>query len=419
MGQVVTLDTLEGSVSDAYTHYHQDHSLQRMKHAGVVLYGSTKKEKGICKEGRMSITLEICLERDAGASLPEISLLPGNSSVPSLSGGVVCESLPSVVSSLPVASVFATRHTQPPTAPTPSSSSLIAPVPLYDSEEAHALLARKLADPTCVLSDSESIVLLTHCVAEGVEYAKKIAGKDVVIILGDTGADRSTFLDYLSGYTKVNKIAKGSEDKKIVVAQSKSGSSACDEILLVGYDTALKTFVPYIALAPDNASLAYCDFPGFFDNRGMEINIASGVNMRRVFEEARLVKVLILINYHSLLANRGGIREILKTGTQLFGSDANRERFKDAVLLGITKVPVNTDVAAFKEWLLDGTPPIIEKFPRICFCTIHQIVADQTFCHMRIVCVNFLHLLGFHHLHQASYSRRSLQQRMSRNSWRL
>ena len=63
VGQVVTVDTLEGGVSDSYAHYHKDRSLQRMKHAGLVLYGSVKKNKMCCQKSSIDVQVEILVEK--------------------------------------------------------------------------------------------------------------------------------------------------------------------------------------------------------------------------------------------------------------------------------------------------------------------------------------------------------------------
>ena len=102
--------------------------------------------------------------------------------------------------------------------------------------------------------------------------------------------------------------------------------------------------MPHIAADLGNPAQAYCDCPGFLDNRGAEINIANAVNIKRALQEAKCVKVLILINYFSLLADRGrGLTEMLEICIKLFGSTANLERFKDALLLGVTQAPKDGD----------------------------------------------------------------------------
>ena len=92
-------------------------------------------------------------------------------------------------------------------------------------------------------------------------------------------------------------------------------------------------------------STAYCDCPGFLDNRGAEINFANAVNIKHALQEDKCVKVLILINYHSLFADCArDLTDMLNICTHLFGSTANLEHFQEALLLGVTQVPEDGDL---------------------------------------------------------------------------
>jgi len=230
----------------------------------------------------------------------------------------------------------------------------------------------KLADPTKVLSESESIALLAWCVSDRVDNATKIAGKDaVVIVIGNTGAGKSTFVNYLLGCDMIEKNPKElgiTGLQKVVVVRSKLEGGQCDEVMPIGHDKMSKTFMPHIAADLGNPAQAYCDCPGFLDNRGAEINIANAVNIKRALQEAKCVKVLILINYFSLLADRGrGLMEMLEICIKLFGSTANLERFKDALLLGVTQAPKDGDLQTLKEWLLEDTPEVMKVLSKRLF----------------------------------------------------
>ena len=53
------------------------------------------------------------------------------------------------------------------------------PVPEFTQQEVRNLLEKKLADPMCPLSESESIEMLMFCISAGAENAKKIIGNAV------------------------------------------------------------------------------------------------------------------------------------------------------------------------------------------------------------------------------------------------
>jgi energy-coupling factor transporter ATP-binding protein EcfA2 len=216
----------------------------------------------------------------------------------------------------------------------------------------------------CALSESDSISLLTLCVSEGAENAKQVEGKEALMVIGNTGAGKSTFVNYLLGCEMIQKTPKElgiTGLKKVVVVKSKSEGGTCDEVMPIGHNKMSKTFMPQIAADPSSPVLAYCDCSGFLDNRGAEINIANAVNIKCALQVAKCVKVLILINYHSLVADRGrGLTDMLNICTQLFGSTANLERFRDALLLGVTQVPEDVNLGSLREWLLDDTPKIMQ-----------------------------------------------------------
>merc|ERR1712093_972913 len=89
--------------------------------------------------------------------------------------------------------------------------------------------------------------------------------------------------------------------KSIVVVKSKS---KIPEVMKIG-NTIRKseTFIPKIAY-DHKTKITYMDCPGFLDNRGPEINIANAVNIKQTFHHAKSVRVVILINYNSLEADR-------------------------------------------------------------------------------------------------------------------
>ena len=63
VGQVVILDTLESGVSHSAFTRHEGPDLKRAKHAGLVLYGSTKRNRMCRPKSMMHIQVEILLEK--------------------------------------------------------------------------------------------------------------------------------------------------------------------------------------------------------------------------------------------------------------------------------------------------------------------------------------------------------------------
>jgi len=208
-------------------------------------------------------------------------------------------------------------------------------------ESPQELLDMKLADPNRKLSTTQSITLLNHCAQLGEENAAFATDKKVVMVLGNTGAGKSTFLNYLMGarmeLVYPEDLDLPGEQEVVVVAQN----SPRPEIMPIGHGRTSKTFMPQMATDPDNTTRVYCDCPGFADNRGPEINIANALSINRILQRSGGVKAVFLANYCGLSVDRGNsIQAMEDMCHQMFGEVHNLERHKNAMLLGITQAPL-------------------------------------------------------------------------------
>ena len=217
----------------------------------------------------------------------------------------------------------------------------------------------KIKTPNLELSIEDSIGLLAHCIRVGLVEASKAHEKDVIIFIGNTGAGKSTTINYLYGCTMELKSPKelgikGFED--LITVKTPENGGKLEELMPIGHAKQSKTFMPQIEHDISN-DLTYIDCPGFLDNRGPEINIANAVNIKNSIKQSKSVKVVMLINYHSLKADRGrGLSDMLKISSNLFGSSTNLVKNKNSILIGISATPHNTELEALKEWLIDGSP---------------------------------------------------------------
>ena len=206
------------------------------------------------------------------------------------------------------------------------------------------ILNTKLNNPHAELTSKQSISLVNHCATLGEQNAVQAAGKEVLMVLGNTGTGKSTLLNCLLGCEM--KLVKPKElgllgVKKVVVVDPKSTRP---EVVTIGHGKQSHTFMPQIVPDLDHTHGACCDCPGFSDNRGAEINIANAINTRRILQQARGVKAVFLTDYYGLLADRGrSIEAMANMCLQMFGSVDNLRRHQSSVLLGITKAPLYED----------------------------------------------------------------------------
>jgi len=198
------------------------------------------------------------------------------------------------------------------------------------------ILNTKLSNPHAALTPNQSISLVNHCATLGEHNAAPATGKEVLMVLGNTGAGKSTTVNYLMG-CKMKTAVDELEEEIIIV----DPESRVRELMPIGHDGQSHTFMPQIVPDPDNPNKAYCDCPGFGDNRGAEINISNAINTRRVFQQATRVKAIFLVEYSDFIGSRGNnIRTLESMCHQMFGSADNLRRHQNAVLLGITKAPL-------------------------------------------------------------------------------
>jgi hypothetical protein len=204
------------------------------------------------------------------------------------------------------------------------------------------LLELKLKNPALELSADESIALLTHCMTLGNQEAQKASDNELIVVIGNTGSGKSAFVNYLYG-CKMKRVKPQDLGitglQKVIVVKGSSEGGPLDEIMPIGHTKKSMTFMPKIA--QDQQGLSYCDCPGFLDNRGIEINIANAINIKNAFSRANSIKIIMLINYYSLGADRArGLSDMIKISCDLFGSKENLIKYKDSILLGVTQVPL-------------------------------------------------------------------------------
>ena len=204
-----------------------------------------------------------------------------------------------------------------------------------------SITREKLNNPDRALSVDESIEVLKNCLVMGRKHAQSARGKDLLVFIGNTGSGKSTTVNYLAGcemeYIDMEDLGLEGEGEIVRV----SDSSAKQALMPIGYTNVSKTFVPTLyadstTVGGKDYSFTYCDCPGFFDNRGPEINIANAANIHATLSAAKSVKLVLLLNYYGIKADRSrGLKETYNILVELLGG--NEEQLEQEAIAELTR----------------------------------------------------------------------------------
>jgi hypothetical protein len=216
------------------------------------------------------------------------------------------------------------------------------------------LLQQKMHNPLLVLSTEESLDVTLAGMQCGVMAREQAKGKELLMVIGNTGVGKSLFVNYLHG-CQIDRAALPGSLKKVMAV---SEGSACKEITQVGHRNQSMTFIPQLAA---DERFAYLDCPGFLDNRGPEISVANAVNTKSIVANSSGVRVVLLLNYNSLKSDRGaGLTDALKVLKALFGDSLLGAC--DSIQLGVTHVPLR-DAEGEEDTTLDDVGRLFQDMP--------------------------------------------------------
>jgi uncharacterized protein YegL len=193
----------------------------------------------------------------------------------------------------------------------------------------------------------DSLALIQHlsCASELATTCQRLQGnRQVTLILGSTGAAKSTTANFLGG-VPLEEVAHPDVPGEFVI-QVRSGSASKTEI---GHSLSTSsTLYPQVVEAWGDMVLA--DLPGFNDTRGSEFNIANVVNIKTFLKNCESgIRMLYLLEFSSLSNNRGNA--VSNFAAQLKGLFP---QFIDVAaacaLVGLTKVPKDKTEANIEYW---------------------------------------------------------------------
>lgn len=204
-------------------------------------------------------------------------------------------------------------------------------------------------------STDDIIELFNYLYDEGEKEANKAKGKNVVIVFGDTGAGKSTFIDFIWGCD----LQANPDDPSIIEMKP---NSRVKEVAPIGSEASSCTLVPKmvgdleaVLLSPERTvKLSFYDMPGLSDNRGFEVDLAAAITMRKIIEIADSVIFVMLYEYPIKTVRGTGWAETAALFTERFGG--TQWKGGNNLSLVITHVPSDVKIDSIKKDIIKYTP---------------------------------------------------------------
>ena len=179
------------------------------------------------------------------------------------------------------------------------------------------------------------------------DYSKEIKGKDVILFLGNTGAGKSTCINYL-----LRTPLKYKESKVGDLIVEKIGSSRSDKKKpKIGQDIAISETLYAQGFSIDNDKpLLIVDAPGFNDARGDDHELITELSIDESIREAKNIKsIVVVLPFEAFIAEKGNgvintirrIKSRFPTAFNLEHPDHNRVHFIITKTFGKSKASVN------------------------------------------------------------------------------
>ncbi|MHB9148137.1 MAG: lipase family protein [Candidatus Amoebophilus sp.] len=178
--------------------------------------------------------------------------------------------------------------------------------------------------------------------------------KPLIVLMGDTGAGKSTIADWLTG-KKMFSIqdpdfaSSDPIDNKFHFILSDTQNSTYDVSSRIAPGVKSKTITP--ELWPAKGEWVYADCPGFNDTRGPLQKIKNALYIQALFKHDNLVKFLLVMEPDSLTGVRG--QGVVKALTNLKNMFKDPYKLRNSISLVITKhiKDVHNDIDTTKKVL--------------------------------------------------------------------
>lgn len=139
------------------------------------------------------------------------------------------------------------------------------------------------------LKYAEKLVEILTATRESID---QIRGKDIIVLLGNTGVGKSTSINFLCGRTmKIDTMETPGDDSD---DECVNFISCEDPVTRIGPPESVDSETSVISIHETNDGVAFCDTPGFEDTKGFIQDFANAVNIAAALRSCRSFKIMYL-----------------------------------------------------------------------------------------------------------------------------
>jgi ribosome biogenesis GTPase A len=162
---------------------------------------------------------------------------------------------------------------------------------------------------------------LQDFIKEAARNAEKAKGKDIVLVLGNTDAGKSTIINYLLG----SELEEAENELGDVIVKTKDPQK---EWAKIGHTLNSQTFLPSVYVSED-CPFVYCDCPGFNDSRTEEKRLNTTIATQLIINAAEHIRaIIVIIDVADLTHRKGeGMKDISIILSRLFKENMEPNSF--------------------------------------------------------------------------------------------